>query len=171
MGGDVVCESHAGEGATFVFTLPLVPVDAPAAPTPAAATPDASPELAGLVLVVDDNPVNAVVARAMLERIGLAVEVADDGAQALSLMITRHYDLVLMDCQLPLMDGWEATRRWRGGETSDRLPIVALTANAVLGDRERCLQAGMDDYLAKPFQMGELQQVVERYLGDQRKAA
>jgi CheY-like chemotaxis protein len=108
----------------------------------------------------------------MLERIGLAVDVADDGAQALSLMITRHYDLVLMDCQLPVMDGWEATRRWRDSEPpGSHLPIVALTANAVLGDRERCLQAGMDDYLAKPFQMDELQEMVGRYLKVHLKAA
>jgi len=163
MGGDVICDSPPGGGASFVFTLPLAPAEAPAPIAPAVAAPE-SAKLAGHVLVVDDNPVNAIVARAMLDRMGLQVDVADDGVQALALMGERRYDLVLMDCQLPLMDGFEATRRWRGGETSDRLPIVALTANAVLGDRERCLQAGMDDYLAKPFQMGELQQVVERHL-------
>jgi CheY-like chemotaxis protein len=172
MGGDVACESRAGEGATFVFTLPLIPADTPAVACPATASPGATPALAGHVLVVDDNPVNAVVARAMLDRMGLSADVAEDGEQALVLMAAQHFDLVLMDCQLPLMDGWEATRRWRAGEAAgSRLPIVALTANAVLGDRERCLQAGMDDYLAKPFQMDELKAVVERHLKARLKAA
>ena len=164
MGGDVVCESHPGAGATFFFTLPLKPAEAPASAAACAAMAE-PPRLAGHVLVVDDNPVNAVVARAMLDRMGLEVDVANDGAQALALMGKRRYDLVLMDCQLPVMDGWEATRRWRFDEPkSRRLPIVALTANAVLGDRERCLQAGMDDYLSKPFQMEELVTMVERHL-------
>ena len=171
MGGDVVCESSA-HGATFTFSLPLNPVDAPvqrAAPT---RQPAAPPLLAGQVLVVDDNPVNAVVASAMLDRMGLRVDVADDGAQALALMAERRYDLVLMDCQLPVMDGWEATRRWRAAEPAgSRLPIVALTANAVPGDRDRCLQAGMDDYLAKPFQIDELERIVEAHLKAQLKAA
>jgi CheY-like chemotaxis protein len=101
----------------------------------------------------------------MLKRLGLATDVADDGEAALRLMQAGRYDLVLMDCQLPVLDGWEATRRWRRDEGESRLPIVALTANAVVGDRERCLEAGMDDYLAKPYRMEQLTEVVERHLG------
>ncbi|HEY2929180.1 ATP-binding protein [Piscinibacter sp.] len=164
MGGDVFCRSGEGDGATFVFTLPLVSA-APPPPRGSEAAPASTARLDGHVLVVDDNPVNAVVASAMLECMGLRIDVADDGAQALSLMASRRYDLVLMDCQLPVMDGWEATRRWRSTEAPGRhLPIVALTALAVMGDRERCLQAGMDDYLAKPYEMDALAAVVRRQL-------
>ena len=166
MGGDVVYESTGTHGAAFVFSLPLRPASAHAvAAPPSAVAPPPAPIFSGHVLIVDDNPVNALVASAMLERMGLQTDSAEDGAQALALMRTRCYDLVLMDCQLPVLDGWEATRRWRMAEdASHRLPIVALTANAVAGDRERCLAAGMDDYLAKPFEMGDLANIVERQL-------
>jgi signal transduction histidine kinase/ActR/RegA family two-component response regulator len=171
MGGDVVCEPGAGRGATFVFTLPLRPAAAQIV-TPPQAVAIATPQFAGHVLVVDDNPVNALVASAMLERMGVRTDVAEDGEQALRLMESSRYDLVLMDCQLPVMDGWEATRRWRLGEdAAQRLPIVALTANAVVGDRERCLQSGMDDYLAKPFEMEALADVVGRHIRPRRRAA
>ena len=101
----------------------------------------------------------------MLQRMGLATDIAGDGEDALLHMARGTYDLELMDCQLPVLDGWEATRRWRRGEgTARHLPIVALTANAVVGDRERCLQAGMDDYLAKPVDMAQLQAIVGRRL-------
>jgi CheY-like chemotaxis protein len=119
----------------------------------------------GRVLVVDDNAVNALVASAMLQRIGLDIDVVEDGAAALERMQGGDLDLVLMDCQLPVLDGWEATRRWRRTENAGtRLPIIALTANAVMGDRERCLQAGMDDYLAKPVEMSALFVMVSKYL-------
>ena len=164
MGGDVVCRSSAGPGATFEFTLPLR-VATPPLEQPAETAPSNPLMLSGRVLVVDDNPVNAVVASAMLECMGVRVDVADDGAQALELMAARSYHLVLMDCQLPIIDGWEATRRWRAYEPAGQhLPIVALTANAVLGDRERCLDSGMDDYLAKPFEMDDLSAIVRRHL-------
>lgn len=157
MGGDVVCEPPAGRGACFVFTMPC----RVAAPVPRLPPGQALlPRLAGRVLVVDDNPVNALVARSMLEHLGLQAEVAEDGEQALERLRRGGLDLVLMDCQLPLLDGWEATRRWRAEETGPRLPIVALTANAVLGDRERCLAAGMDDYLSKPVELEQLARVV-----------
>jgi CheY-like chemotaxis protein len=123
------------------------------------------PALRGRVLVVDDNAVNALVASAMLQRLGLEIEVAEDGLRALERMRAGDLDLVLMDCHLPLLDGWEATRRWRRSEPpGTRLPIVALTANAVLGDRERCLEAGMDDYLAKPVEMEQLVAIVTQQL-------
>lgn len=163
MGGDVACEPPTGRGANFVFTLPCRQVQ----PAPAAGPlpePGVLPALSGRVLVVDDNAVNALVACAMLKHLGLQVEVAEDGLAALERMRGDGIDLVLMDCQLPALDGWEATRRWRRNETGPRLPIVALTANAVLGDRERCLAAGMDDYLAKPVEMAQLAAVVQRRL-------
>jgi len=112
------------------------------------------------VLLVEDNPVNQEVTKAMLEEIGCRVELANEGVEAVKAVGERAYDLVLMDCQMPVMDGFEATAVIRRNEVRDRsknrIPIVALTANAVEGDRERCLAAGMDDYLAKPFAQGEL---------------
>jgi two-component system, sensor histidine kinase len=163
MGGDVACEPPAGSGAQFVFTMPCrqLPSAPPPGPLPA---PGPLPTLEGRVLVVDDNAVNAMVASAMLNHLGVQVEVAEDGLAALARMREGRFDLVLMDCQLPELDGWEATRRWRRDENGPRLPIVALTANAVLGDRERCLAAGMDDYLAKPVEMAQLAAVVHRRL-------
>jgi len=166
MGGEVACSASGAQGSTFVFTLPLRVACAPASAVSAPESADLPATFEGHVLVVDDNPVNALVASTMLQRLGLTTDVADDGEAALRLMDSRGYDLVLMDCQLPVLDGWEATRRWRRGESGTRrLPIVALTANAVVGDRERCLQAGMDDYIAKPFRMEELTAVVTRNLG------
>jgi len=169
MGGNVVCQSTVGHGATFVFSAPL-PASAPPCATPAPASSSSAPTLYGRVLIVDDNPVNAIVACAVLECMGLQLDVADDGAQALAMMAATDYDLVLMDCQLPIMDGWEATRQWRLSEDpARRLPIVALTANATPGDRELCLEAGMDDYIAKPYDMEELLILVKQHLRAPRR--
>jgi CheY-like chemotaxis protein len=120
------------------------------------------------VLVVEDNEVNALVVRGMLEQMGVNAELAVDGQKALARMGQTSYDLVLMDCQMPVLDGWEATRIWRARETrlrqKQRTPIVALTASAAAGERERCLEAGMDDYLSKPFSREALGELVDRYL-------
>jgi CheY-like chemotaxis protein len=99
---------------------------------------------------------------------GVDAELAVDGQTALERMGETAYDLVLMDCQMPVLDGWEATRLWRSRETrlrqTRRTPIVALTASAAAGERERCLEAGMDDYLSKPFSRDALRELVDRYL-------
>jgi CheY-like chemotaxis protein len=102
----------------------------------------------------------------MLERFGLRADVAEDGEQALQRLRAHAYDAVLMDCQMPGMDGCEATRRWRRIEADigGRVPIIAVTANAVAGDREQCLAAGMDEYLAKPFDLNELGALLQRQL-------
>jgi len=102
-----------------------------------------------------------------LESCGLQVDQAENGVEALERLESLAYDLVLMDCQMPKMDGFEATRRWRALERSrflGHVPIVALTASAVNGDRERCIQCGMDDYLVKPFEMDDLVAVAQRHL-------
>ena len=117
------------------------------------------------VLLVEDNPVNQQVACAMLEDLGCMAEIAHDGREALERLANGRPHLVLMDCQMPELDGFEATRRFRATEAAgSRLPIVALTANAMEGDRERCLAAGMDDYLSKPFSREQLATTLRRWL-------
>jgi signal transduction histidine kinase/CheY-like chemotaxis protein/HPt (histidine-containing phosphotransfer) domain-containing protein len=120
------------------------------------------------VLLVEDNAVNQEVAKGMLESVGCAVTVADDGQAAVSAVHQATFDLVFMDCQMPHMDGYEATRlirRWeKRQKEGQRLPIVALTAHALSGDREKCLAAGMDDYLGKPFTKHQLVAMLERWL-------
>ncbi|MBL8373491.1 response regulator [Accumulibacter sp.] len=147
----------AGPGAA-----PAVPAAADtAAPMPRGAT------LRGRVLLAEDNIVNQVVAEAMLASLGLAVEVANNGQEALLLATTQTFDIILMDCQMPVLDGYQATAILRQREAQDgrgRLPVIALTANAMDGDRDRCLAAGMDDYLAKPYTRIQLEQVLGRWL-------
>ncbi|MEQ1882661.1 MAG: response regulator, partial [Burkholderiales bacterium] len=118
------------------------------------------------ILLVEDNEVNQLVAVGMLSGLGCRVEIANNGREALEALGHGGLDLALMDCQMPEMDGFEATRRWRQIEQTgtSRLPIVALTANALDGDRERCLAAGMDDYLSKPFKREELTRVLTRHV-------
>ncbi|MCP3916960.1 MAG: response regulator [bacterium] len=117
------------------------------------------------VLVAEDNPVNQLMARKILEKLDVSADFVDDGSQALEAIRNGSYDIVLMDCQMPVMDGFVATREIRAldGPEAD-VRIVALTANAMKGDKERCLAAGMDDYLAKPFTKGELSEVLGREL-------
>jgi signal transduction histidine kinase/CheY-like chemotaxis protein len=165
MGGEMAVESTPGEGSRFSFVLPLAAAISARVGTPARvpaeavrSLPPAAVAVASLffgkrVLLVEDNEVGAELARAMLESRGVAVTLARDGEQALGLLGSSVYDLVLMDCQMPGLDGFETTRRWRERERAadtGRIPIIALTANALAGDRDLCLEAGMDDYLSKP---------------------
>jgi signal transduction histidine kinase/DNA-binding response OmpR family regulator len=128
--------------------------------------PDAAAQR--LILLAEDNPTNRKLALYQLGRIGLAADIVEDGEAALDALRRRDYALVLMDCQMPVMDGFEATRRIREAESERgsgrRLPIVAMTANAMEGDRERCLAAGMDDYLPKPVRSDALAAMLRRYL-------
>jgi signal transduction histidine kinase/ligand-binding sensor domain-containing protein/CheY-like chemotaxis protein len=119
------------------------------------------------VLLAEDNPVNQEVALEMLRALGCTVDVAENGRQALERLGGRRYDLVLMDCQLPEMDGYEATRQFRRQESGKQVktPIVALTAHALAGDRERCLEAGMDDYMTKPFARDQLAALLRKWVG------
>jgi CheY-like chemotaxis protein/HPt (histidine-containing phosphotransfer) domain-containing protein len=137
-----------------------------APPTPEAANA-AERQLQGLVLLVEDHPVNQQVARRLLERLGLKVDLAAHGAEALEKLQQQHYNLVLMDCQMPVLDGYSATRRLRERELAasvPRLPVIAMTAHAMAGDRERCLDAGMDDYLTKPLDRTLLAETLARWL-------
>jgi signal transduction histidine kinase/CheY-like chemotaxis protein len=140
----------------------IVPGGLPVAAEAAApaAGPEPEPDRPMRVLLVEDNPVNLMVGQRLLSVLGTHCDSATNGEAALLRMSASRYDLVLMDCQMPVMDGYTATRRWREHEAATggrRLPIVAMTANAMAGDRQKCLDAGMDDYLAKPVTRGELE--------------
>ena len=140
------------------------------ASTGVSTTPTGGPRrLRGRVLLVEDNPVNLQVARRLLDLAGLDVDAAENGQVAVERMAESAYDLVLMDCQMPVMDGYTATRTRRADEAArglERLPIVAMTANAMAGDREKCLAAGMDEYLTKPLDRALLETTLARWLAD-----
>jgi signal transduction histidine kinase/CheY-like chemotaxis protein/HPt (histidine-containing phosphotransfer) domain-containing protein len=133
--------------------------------TPAA--PHSDQPLVGKVLLVEDHPVNQKVAQKLLERLGLTVDVTENGEVALERLREQPYAMVLMDCQMPVLDGYSATRRLReieAGQGKPRTPVIAMTAHAMSGDRERCLQAGMDDYLSKPLDRQLLEQTLARWM-------
>jgi two-component system, sensor histidine kinase and response regulator len=155
--------------ATASAAPPIAVSTSPSQKADIATRPDSPAPTAPLqILVVEDNRINQQILRAMLEFLGHRLEIADNGKIGLELLARRTYDLILMDCQMPEMDGFEATQRIRSDALAaatlqPRIPIIALTANALQGDRERCLAAGMDDYLSKPFTHEQLQAVLTRW--------
>ena len=157
MGGNIAVESKHYQGSTFTWRIPSIPSDPPAEvkrPDPA--------QRRGLtdlrILLVEDNAVNQVLAMSMLQKLGATADLAQDGAEAVEKVRSGQYELILMDMQMPRMDGLNATRAIRGLTDVRQPRIVALTANAMQSDRQACLDAGMDDFLSKPFQLGELQE-------------
>ncbi len=166
MGGTLRAHSEKGAGSQFTLEVPLAlsqqhtHLAPPLRQAPDAARPNGGRK----VLLVEDNPVNQTVIEAMLRSLGYQVSLAADGAQAIEQCTQAHFDAVLMDCRLPGIDGYEATRKIRTLPGREAWPIIALTANALQGDREVCLTAGMDDYLAKPFKRAELQETLQRWL-------
>jgi CheY-like chemotaxis protein len=159
MGGTIARSPRAdGPGAVFSFELPAVPAQLLEAPrTGVALRADGR----GLrVLLAEDNPTNRLVARRMLEKLGCSVAIATDGHEAAELALASPFDVVLMDYHMPRVDGLEATRRIRRGETGRRVPIVALTASVLEEDKDTCLEAGMTDYLTKPLASSELARVL-----------
>jgi PAS domain S-box-containing protein len=204
MGGAIGIESTPGQGSMFWFTvrLTLSPLPATAdsihnAPPPkkehsSFPTENSPPTGGSRLLLVEDNPVNQKLALRLLKKFGYEADVAENGQEALEILNKQSYDAILMDCQMPKMDGFEATKEIRRRESwsidahelrqeeavmatsqptthhrqpaTKRTPIIALTANAIKGDRERCLEAGMDDYLTKPINPPELKATLERWL-------
>lgn len=172
MGGNIGFESIDGQGSTFWVEFAigteasnltpggtdLSPLETPQQPIPETTVRH--------ILTAEDNPVNQMLACAVLDKLGYTVDVVETGAKAVKAAHTGTYDLVLMDCLMPEMDGYEATRIIRQAETGGerRIPIVAMTANAMEGNREACLASGMDDYITKPVDIALLQKVLNRWL-------
>ena len=175
MGGSVGVVSTAGGGSTFWATLPLIRLD-PRQANEIPHTKDSRPhpKRQGRVLVVEDNLVNQKILTRLLERRGLDVDTAANGREAVRMVKAMPYALVFMDCLMPEMDGYQATELIRSHERqlpAGRTPVVAMTANALPGDRERCLQAGMDDYLSKPLIVVELERILSQWIaGSEQKA-
>lgn len=172
MGGDIAVVSLPGQGSSFTVTLPFVDCDQAQAASLRQPMAGEEPSVAqpAHVLVVEDNIVNQQVARTVLKKLGHQVTVAANGEEALAMLRLLPIDLVLMDCQMPVMDGFEAARRIRSGEAGElqcQLPIIAMTAHAFVQDRERAFAAGMDDYLTKPIQPAMLGQAIQEWIGRQ----
>jgi signal transduction histidine kinase/CheY-like chemotaxis protein len=167
MGGEISIESELGKGSTFLI---IIPCQTQNKPLTVEATPDCAAdrkEIKGTsILVVEDNADNQNVVRQMLEMFGFRVDIAGNGLQACEMTAHATYDLILMDCQMPVMDGFEATRSIRERErlTGAHTNIVALTGNVVTKDLEQCLIAGMDDYLGKPFSLQEIHTMAMKWL-------
>lgn len=169
MGGDIGVDSQPGQGACFWFWLDLPLARAEDLPQERLAQAEAEqyPQLQGRVLLVEDNPINQQVALSLLQRFGLQLVLAEDGQQALDKLAQHPFDLVLMDVQMPVLDGESATRQLRAGAAgslNQQVPVVALTAHALETDRSQCLAAGMNDYLSKPVQIPELRALLLRWL-------
>lgn len=166
LGGLLRLESQPGQGTTFHVELPLPPVPDAAPGHPITPPPGHSGDEKRLILVVEDNAMNRSLAKAMLKKLGYDCRFAENGQEALERLTQDRFDLIVMDCQMPVMDGYEASRAIRQAEagTGTHIPILAVTANAMSGDRQRSLDAGMDDYLSKPYTIEQLDEKIATLL-------
>ena len=168
MGGRIGAEPREGGGGVFWFSVALPEVGDRCAEearvgahqSVSRVSTDGEP----LVLVAEDNETNRLVAKVLLDKLGMRMAVACDGREAIEMAATHAYDAILMDCMMPKVDGLQATQEIRAAEGTSRVPIIAMTALAMPGDRERCLAAGMDDYLSKPVRLETLRAVIHRWL-------
>jgi signal transduction histidine kinase len=165
MGGEITLHSELGRGSTFRVRVPMRAQDAQST-RPLSKRPSVAPaEFDGRVLLVEDNPENRMLAVQLLQHFGCRVEFAADGAEALSKLQEQKFDLVFMDCHMPNLNGYDATREIRRREPNGQhLTIIALSASVLPEERQKCIDVGMDDYVAKPFSRRDLQQVLERWL-------
>lgn len=169
MGGTVSVESTLGVGSTFAFSVriePARPSEArPARPLPVRRAAAESTPRRARILIAEDNVFTQVILKKTLERLGHAAEIAQNGLEVIDSLGVADFDAVIMDCQMPLLDGYSTTARLRElGYDQRTLPIIALTASAVPGEREKCLRAGMNDYLTKPFTLAEVGATLERWV-------
>jgi CheY-like chemotaxis protein len=170
MGGEIGVKSTPGQGSTFWVELPFEVLAGAGQPlleeAPATLPRPATGEHPrARVLVVEDNPVSQLLAAEVFKRLGCQVDVVGNGLEAVDVFTQLPYDLVLMDCDMPVMNGFDATRRIRGLEGAGRhVPIIAMTASALQGDAEKCLAAGMDDFMSKPLRYAQIGQMVEHWL-------
>lgn len=169
MGGSIGVKSRFEEGSSFWFTIRALPArSAVNKARPASAVGSEIAELrqgSNRILLVEDNKINQKVAVLMLKKLGVEADIANHGAEALAAIASQNYRLILMDCQMPEMDGFEATRRIRAQNSYHAaVPIIAMTANAFAEDREACLAAGMSDYLSKPVRENDLRSKLEHWL-------
>jgi len=165
MGGSLKLHSTPGVGSTFTLRIPSSPIETPVEESKQTRGKTPSRQSHFSVLLAEDNSTNRLVATSMLKKLGCAVTCVEDGASALKQAMEEDYHIVFMDCQMPTMSGYEAASEIRKRERNSgrRLPIIALTANASDEDRKRCIAAGMDDHLAKPFRRSDLEKVIERW--------
>ncbi len=171
MGGDVTLTSQEGVGTKFTVRIPFPSCEAPIESAPTE-TDIENKEIPSLhILVAEDNPVNQALTRRVLEKLGHRVVIAENGEIAMRFLGDTPFDVILMDCQMPVMDGYEATKRIIERMGPRRPRIVALTANAFKEDQERCLAAGMDYYLSKPVARAQLESILYKIVSEQRKSA